>query len=278
MNNKKIPLIPPLFHENRFITDFKEKAEPLNSFFAKQCSLIRNDSELPTSLTFNTDNRLSTVSFSHKDVDKSIQNSNPNKAQDHDNISIRMLKICGSTIYRPLEIIFKEALSTGLFPSEWKKRNIVPIYKKGDKQVLKNYRPVSLLPICGKVFERLIFNEMFSFLLENNLVSPNQSGFKPGDSCINQLLSITHEIFQSFDEGFEVRSVFLDISKAFDKVWHKGLIFKLSQNGISGNLLGILSDFLSDRKQRVVRNGQKSTWENVNTGVPQGSFWDHCCS
>ena len=174
LNNKKIPLIPPLFHENRFITDFKEKAEPFNSFFAKQCSLIRNDSELPTSLTFNTDNRLSTVSFSHKDVDKSIQNSNPNKAQDHDNISIRMLKICGSTIYRPLEIIFKEALSTGLFPSEWKKGNIVPIYKKGDKQVLKNYRPVSLFPICAKVFERLIFNEMFSFLLENNLVSPNQ--------------------------------------------------------------------------------------------------------
>ena len=226
LNNKKIPLIPRLFQENCFITDFKEKAELFNSFFAKQCFLIRNKSK----------------------------------------------KICGSTIYRPLEITFKEALSTGLFLSEWKKGNIVPIHKKGDKQVLKNYRPVSLLPICGKVFERLIFNEMFSFLLENNLVSPNQSGFKLGDSCINQLLSITHEIFQSFDEGFEVSSVFLDISKAFDKVWHKELIFKLSQNGISGNLLDILSDFLSDRKQRVVLNGQKSTWENVNAGVPQGSI------
>ena len=218
LNNKKIPLIPPLFQENRFITDFKEKAELFNSFFAKQCSLIRNDSELPTSLTFYTNNRLSTVSFSHEDVGKIIQNLNPNKAHGHDNISIRMLKICDSTIYRPLEIIFKEALSTGLFPSECKKENIVPIHKKGDKQVIKNYRPVSLLPICGKVFERLIFNEMFSFLLENNLVSPNRSGFKPGDSCINQLLSITHEIFQSFDERFEVRSVFLDISKAFDKI------------------------------------------------------------
>ena len=139
-----------------------------------------------------------------------------------------MLKICGLSICGSLELILKEALSTGLFPSNWKKGNIVPIHKKGDKQILKNYRPVSLLPICGKIFERLIFNELFNFLLENNLISPNQSGFKPGDSCINQLLSITHEIYNSFDEGLEVRSVFLDISKAFDKVWHKGLLFKLS--------------------------------------------------
>ena len=117
-----------------------------------------------------------------------------------------------------------------------------------DKKILKNYSPVSLLPICGKIFERLIFNELFNFLLENNLISPNQSGFKPGDSCINQLLSITHEIYNSFDEGLELRSVFLDISKAFDKVCHKGLLFKLSQNGISGNLLDLLPSFLSDRK------------------------------
>ena len=113
---------------------------------------------------------------------------------------------------------------------------------------------------------------MFSFLFEKNLISLNQSVFKPGDSSVNQLLSITHEIFQSFDEGFEVRSVFLDISKAFDKALHKGLIFKLSQNNISGNLLVILSDILSDRKQRIVLNGQKSTRENVATGVPRSSI------
>ena len=113
---------------------------------------------------------------------------------------------------------------------------------------------------------------MFSFLFEKNLISLNQSVFKPGDSSINQLLSITHEIFQSFDEGFEVRSVFLDISKAFDKALHKGLIFKLSQNNISGNLLVILSDILSDRKQRIVLNGQKSTRANVAAGVPRSSI------
>ena len=95
---------------------------------------------------------------------------------------------------------------------------------------------------------------MFRFFIENELISPNQSGFKPGDSCVNQLLSITHEIYKSFDEGLEVRSVFLDISKAFDKVWHDGIIYKLTRNGITGNLLNLLRDFLSDRKQRVVLN------------------------
>ena len=113
---------------------------------------------------------------------------------------------------------------------------------------------------------------MFRFFLDNKLISTNQSGFKPGDSSMNQLLSITHEIYKSFDDGLEVRSVFLDISKAFDKVWHEGVIFKLKQNGISGDLLNILTDFLSNRKQRVVLNGQVSTWTSVNAGVPQGSF------
>ena len=113
---------------------------------------------------------------------------------------------------------------------------------------------------------------MFSFFLANNLLAPNQSGFKPGDSCINQLVSITHGIYSSFDDGFEVRSVFLEISKAFDKVWHEGIIFKLKQSGVSDDLLNILSDFLRKRKQRVSLNGQPSSWTNVNAGVHQGSI------
>ena len=110
---------------------------------------------------------------------------------------------------------------------------------------------------------------MFNFFIENKLISLNQSGFKPGVSCINQVLSITREIYESFDVGLEVRSVFLNISKAFDKVWHDGIIYKLTQNGISGNLLKLLEDFLKERKQRVVLNGQVSTWKNINAGVPQ---------
>ena len=119
---------------------------------------------------------------------------------------------------------------------------------------------------------RLIYNKMFEFFTDNGLISSNQSGFKPGDSCINQLLCITHDIYQSFDDGLETRAVFLDTSKAFDKVWHEGLLYKLKQNGISGNLLNIIKDFLSLRKQRVVLIGQHSTWVNIEAGVSQGSI------
>ena len=109
---------------------------------------------------------------------------------------------------------------------------------------------------------------MFEFFIQNNLITPNQSGFKTGDSCINQLISITQEIYKSFDDGYEVRGVFLDISKAFDKEWHQGLYYKLRQNGISGKLLNILTDFLDNRTQRVILNGQYSSWAKV----PQGSI------
>ena len=113
---------------------------------------------------------------------------------------------------------------------------------------------------------------MLKYFLDNNLITPKQSGFRPGDSCINQLLSITHDIFTSFDNGLEVRGVFLDISKAFDKVWHDGLIYKLKQNGIKDKLLCLLTNFLKNCQQRVVLNGQSSSWTKVNAGVPQGSM------
>ena len=121
-----------------------------------------------------------------------------------------------------------------------KKVILLPFTKKGDEQTLKSYHPMSLSPICGKILKRLLFNEMFKFFIENKLISSNQPCFRPGGSCINQLLSNAHEIFESFDVGLEVKSVFLDISKAFNKLWHDGIIYKLTQNEISGNLLNLL--------------------------------------
>ena len=111
---------------------------------------------------------------------------------------------------------------------------------------------------------------MFGFFIENDLISQYQSGFKHRDSYINQLLLITHEIYQSFDEDFDVRSIFFDISKVFDELWHNGIIFKMKQNGISDNPLTLLSKILRTRKQRLVLNGQTSSWVDVNSRVPQG--------
>ena len=129
---------------------------------------------------------------------------------------------------KPLSLIFKNCIQYRIFPNLWKKSNIVSIHKKGDKQCMVNYRAVSLLPICGNIFERLIFNPVFEFLEENKF-SPNQSSFRPNDACENQLLPIVHGIYADCDQSpsLEVRANFLDISKAFHKVWHERLINKL---------------------------------------------------
>ena len=152
-----------------------------------------------------------------------------------------------------MSIIFKNCLQSGSFPNNWKKSNVVPIHKKGDKQLLQNYRPVSLLPICGKIFERIIFNLIFEYLEKNSLLCPNQSGFRLFDSWENQLLSINRSWHSSFDQHptLEMKVNFLDISKAFDKVWYEGSLFKLERIGISGNLL--------NRFERVVLNGHCSS-------------------
>ena len=155
----------------------------------------------------------------------------------------------------------------------WKLANVIPIFKKGDKQLIKNYRPISLLPICGKIFEKIIFNNLYNYLNTNNLITKNQSGFRPGDSTTNELLYLVNEIDKAFDDpkSLEVRAVFLDISKAFDKVWHDGLLFKLNQNGITGSLLKLFENYLHNREQRVVLNGSFSDYSPIESGVPQGS-------
>ena len=125
-----------------------------------------------------------------------------------------------------------------------------------------------------KIFEKCIYNSLYSYLESNEILSKSQSCFRKGDSCISQLLAITHEIYSNFDAypSLDTRGVFLDISKAFDRVWHEGLLYKLKSYGISGPLLILIKSFLTNRFQRVVLNGQTSNWKNIIAGVPQGSI------
>ena len=137
-----------------------------------------------------------------------------------------MIKLSDAALVIPLKIIFKNCLRNGLFPQVWKYANVVPVHKKNEKNLKGNYRPISLLPVFGKIFEKIIYDPLYSHLVSCELLNSNQSGFRPGDSTINQLISITHTIFKAFDcnPPLDVRSVYLDISKAFDRVWHDGLV------------------------------------------------------
>ena len=269
-NKKKTTNIPPLKVNDVFVSNFQQKANLFNTYFANQCKPLETPSSLPT-FHPKCHHTLSNISINASKISLIIDKLNPKKAHGHDNISIRFLKICSKEISHPLKLIFEQCLREGTYPTIWKYANVQPTHKKNSRQLISNYRPISLLPILGKIFEKLIFDEMYVFFVNNNLLSKNQSGFRPGDSTINQLLSITNDIYEAFENHNEVRSIFLDISKAFDKVWFEGLIFKLKQNGINGNLLKLINNYLTNRKQRVVLNGITSEWLPLHSGVPQGS-------
>ena len=183
---------------------------------------------------------------------------------------INMIKVCDVAIVNPLHLIYKKCLETGRFPISWKKGNVLPIHKKKTDSWRKTISP---LPICGKIFEKRIFDAIYEYLCENQLLTPSQSGFRPGDSTVNQLFSITHNIFSPFEvfPSRETRAVFLDISKAFDKVWHDSFLFKLESYGISACLFTLIKDFLKNRQQCVVLNMKSSGWSSATDGVPQGS-------
>ena len=167
--------------------------------------------------------------------------------------------------------MFNYSLNTNTVPSSWKISNVCPIFKFGNPFLPSNYRPVSLLNSIGKVFERIIFKYIYNHLKDIDYFTPLQSGFMPGDSTVNQVIGIYHEIY-ALDDRLEFRAVFFDISKAFDKVWHKGLLFKLNRAGIHGKLPAWFSNYLSNRLQRVILPERVSSLCHVQAGVPQGSI------
>ena len=193
-NDKKIPLILPLLIDDKFVTDTQAKANIFNKFFADQCTPLKNNSMLPTNQLFMTQATLRSLDFNEGEILKIIRALNINKAHGHDDISIRMIKICDESLLKPLLILFKNSLKLSYYPDIWKKSNIIPVHKKNGKQFVNNYRPISLLPIFGKIFEKIIFNRIYDFLLKEELLNPNQSGFRPSDSCINQLLYLQSHI------------------------------------------------------------------------------------
>ena len=272
LSKSKTSVLPPLFVNGVFVTNFQTKADIFNDHFVKQCSIVPNSSLLPP-FFFRTQARLCNLEINQTKILQLIRKLNTNKAHGSDELSIKMTKLCDTALVLPLSLIFEKSISTCVFPDTWKKANVLPIHKKESRQLKTNYRPISLLPICGKIFEKIIFDAIYDHLCKNQLLTLKRSGFRPGDSTVNQLIAITHQIDTAFEKfpSRETRAVFLDISKAFDKVWHEGLLFKLKSSGIAGDLLKLIQGFLYGRQQRVVLNGKNPEWHYVIAGVPQGS-------
>ena len=181
------------------------------------------------------------------------------------------IKEGGLIIATVLHRLFVLSLETAKVPKSFKQANVIPIHKKEVKTIVSNYRPISLLSTLSKILEKIVFKYVYNFFKDNFVLSIYQSGFQSGMSTVTQLIEVYHHFCQAVENGKEIRVVFLDISKAFDKVWHSGLLFKLEQCGIGGQLLAWFKDYLKDRIQRVIINGQQSQWKNINCGVPQGS-------
>ena len=182
-----------------------------------------------------------------------------------------MLKETAYSIAPSFTRLLKLSLSTATVPKCWKQANVLPIFKNGDGSEFGNYRPVSLLNICSKVCEKVVFKYLFNFCRDNAVISIHQSGFTPGDSTVHQLVYLYNTFLKALNDKKDVRIVFCDQSKAFDRVWHQGLLYKLECIGVAGDLLRWFQSYLDNREQRVIIHGLNSRWGTIPAGVPQGS-------
>ena len=262
--------IPPIENETGTIYSNSDKAEAFNKYFNEQAKVMGNNDPLP-----HIDPRDETFlpfQLSTEEVTLAINNLDKNKAVGPDMVHNRLLIVACPVIVQPLTTLFNKSLANGLFPEVWKRAHVVPIYKqKGDKSSCKNYRPISLLSCVGKLLEKCVQKHLVHYLKENSIITPSQSGFTSGDSTIYQLLNIYDDFVSGLDRNIPTQAIFFDISKAFDRVWHRGLIHKLEAAGVRGTLLNWFENYLKNRKQAVVLKGSKSKFLEVHAGVPQGS-------
>ncbi len=251
-NAKSCQSIPPLLiNDNEHTTSEEEKANALNDYFVSISTVDDTNVNLPRFIA-KTNESLNPINVNELEIRDVIDNLEVNKAAGPDEISHRMLKETKSTICKPLCLLFNRSLQEGIYPEKWKIANVMPLFKKGDRNKPCNYRPISLISCIGKVMERIVFKHMYNHLSMHNLIYKNQSGFIPGHSTVYQLIDIYNQICTAFDQRKSTCIIFCDISKAFDRVWHNGLFHKLQQNGFNGTLLRWITDYLSNRRHRVL--------------------------
>ncbi|CAG2187314.1 unnamed protein product [Mytilus edulis] len=246
-----------------------DKVEVLNQFFTSVFTQTEDLKDYDTNSVSN--NFLNDINICQEDVLKKLNKLKTDKSAGPDGLHPKVLYEVRHAICYPLFLIFNKSIKEGKVPDDWKNAIVSPIFKKGKKLKPGNYRPVSLTSVVCKICESIIRDNIMKFILTNNLFTSSQYGFRPGRSCVTQLLEVLDEWSELIDSGFPLDSIFLDFSKAFDTVPHQRLFLKLEKLGIKGCILNWIKSFLSGRKQCVRINNTTSTWSDVVSGVPQGS-------
>ena len=183
-----------------------------------------------------------------------------------------MLKLAGDIVGPSLTSVFKSSIDNGIFPSEWKVAKVTPIFKKGAKSDLNNYRPISLLPIVSKSFKKIVYQQLYDYLNENKLLSNYQSGFRSLYSTQTALLETTNNWSINIDNGLLNGVIFIDLKKAFDTIDHEIILRKLVNYGVDENSLRWFASYLSNRGQKCNVNGALPYANEISCGVPQGSI------
>ncbi|KAJ8042793.1 RNA-directed DNA polymerase from mobile element jockey [Holothuria leucospilota] len=245
-----------------------QKANILNEQFKK---VFTRENDILPPVDSNTIPTMPDIEVSLEGVVKLLKELNPNKASGPDGIPAHILKLAAEEVAPALCSIFQKSLDTGVLPSSWLCANISPVFKKGDRSLASNYRPVSLTSICCKVLEHIIHSQIMGHFDNYSVITNRQHGFRQRHSCESQLILTTNDLVQSLDHRSQTDMIIMDFSKAFHTVPHNRLLCKLQNYGIKSHTLTWISNFLKLRKQRVVVGGDFSDWVDVISGVPQGT-------
>ena len=253
-------------------------ADKFNNLFANVGRRLSEQLTTPDNVNFKDYLRIPVVpnmsfsQISEEAVMEVLNNLKQKLSCGHDGISSRLLKASKTVVCKPLTLIINQTLTSGIFPDTLKIVKIIPLFKKGDKTLLENYRPISILPAISKIFERIMFNQIHNHFSMHNLFYSGQYGFRANHSTQFAALELIDRITQDLDQGNMPITIFMDLSKAFDTLNHDILIYKLKSYGLSEAALKLMQSYLTNRKQYVEINNTQSTKKDITVGVPQGSI------
>ena len=255
------------------VTDNEETAEMLNKYFGSVLTQedTKNIPEPMLLFAENQEQMIITVDITEEIVVKMLKSLKEDKTPRVDQIHPKFLKEVRNEIVAIIAELFIESIKTGEIPKDWRDAIVTPLFKKGSRSDISNYRPVSLTCNVCKVLEKIIKMNMVEHLMENEIIKSSQHGFMKGRSCLSNLLDFFEEVYENVDSENSVDIIYLDFAKAFDKVPHERLVKKLRSCGISGNLLRWITNWLKNRRQQVRIKDKNSSWINVTSGVSQGS-------